>query len=804
MFLAASTAFVSFSSGPSVAAAAKQASAKAPTRRALLVGINNYKTLSPGSRGAFDSLNGPLKDVEELAKLLESRYGFKRENIHILPEKEATHDGILAAIQRYLIDQAAPGDECLFFFAGHGSFIINSKSAQSNRQDETLVPIDYVRSITKKEEFKDLRDKELAQYFNRALDKGIVLTVIADSCHSGSIARGDTTIKARSLGGEKFDLAEPPSASENKRPGDRGALIFSAALAEQIAWESEYNGVARGDFSHALIEVLSSPSAEMLTAEQVFQQVAARMKSRGLAQEPNLDANSDRRRRTLFGSPTSYSTGRPIFVVRGVDVAKGEVTLDKGRAFGITEGSELIQKTSIAAGARPVRLRITNATEMTSSVAKPVTPAEIRKVKVGDTFEQDKWAASKDSIQIWLPPANLSAAEVKRIAQEMAKLRASDRIQIVDDPTQQVATHRLYFDGTNWKLDLPSGASENLGRAPTAQAVIEKSSATSNGKARLFVSLPLFSELRSRIKLGPGTAKSAVNIAASESGATYKLIGRATDGGASIEYAWVLPGAIKAETEAEALARGSSNGTSTEPKPSPLPPITDWVKVGDDAEALAKAAGELEDLALRLNKISGWVTLQAPLGSGTLDPLFPFRLTVLKRDGTPAGDKLLENETYQLALVADQTAAQSGRMEKRWVYVFSIDKNGNSSLLYPADVGVGNQYPKEADGQLQLAIPPLAEFKVVGPSDGGVLGPETYILLATTERLADPVALEFEGVRTPEEIRNNRVATKGERGENSPLEELLTGIGSVARSAKVTRTSANWSIQQLFFVSVPK
>jgi hypothetical protein len=811
--------------GRFVAAAAIQARAgtKAPTRRALLVGINNYDRLHQppssretrsgrGSESPLDSpklfghLDGPLNDVQEIAKILELRRGYSRENIHLLPEKEATHDGILAAIQRYLIDEAAPGDECFFYFGGHGSFIINSKSEQPNKQDETIVPIDYVRPIQSRDQVKDIRDKELVQYFNRALDKGIVLTVIVDSCHSGSIARGDNTVRARTGPAGQFDIAEPPPADpdRSRKPADRGALILSAALAEQPANEREYDGVYYGDFTRALTEVLSSASADVLTAEQFFQQVSARMRSRGIPAEPSLDANNDRRKRTLFGSPASNTARPQILACVRVDLVKGDVLLDKGRAFSITEGSEFIQKTGIALGAGSVRLRITKA-EMTGSVAAPIPSAGIRKVKVGDTFEQDKWAASKDSISIWLPPSSLTAAEVKRVAQEMASLRDSDRVRIVDDPTREVATHRLYFDGTDWRLDLPAGASENLGRAPAAQAVIEKAGATPNNKARLFVSLPLINELKDRIKLGPGTPKNAVNLASSENGASYKLIGRSADGGASIEYCWVLPGAIKAETEAERLARQSGlTSSEPEPKPSPLPPITDWVKSGDNSETLSATARRLEDLALTLNKISGWVTLQAPQDSATMDSPFPFHLTLLNRDGTPVRDKLIEDETYQVALVADKTAPQGGSTEQRWVYVISIDKYGRTSLLYPTDVGIGNQYPKLVDNKPQFDVPPLGLFQVVGPSNGGVLGPETYILLATRERLADAKALEFEGVRTAEETRSDK-ASRGAPGQAaSPLDDLLEELGSVSRSAVPKTTAANWSVQQLFRVSVPK
>ena len=50
--------------------------------------------------------------------------------------------------------------------------------------DETIVPADAASGAF------DIRDKEIARLCNQVVDKGILLTAIFDSCHSGSIARG--------------------------------------------------------------------------------------------------------------------------------------------------------------------------------------------------------------------------------------------------------------------------------------------------------------------------------------------------------------------------------------------------------------------------------------------------------------------------------------------------------------------------------------------------------------------------------------------------------------------------------------
>lgn len=788
----------------------RDAQARTPTRRALLVPIGNYPR--PGARAArppgngskiasqkpssrdsvsdeaieiFKPLSGPGNDAKALKALLIARYGFKAENVHELPEAEATHDGILRAIQRYLIDEAAPGDECFFYYSGHGSNIRNSLSDQGNGQDETIVPIDFVRPVTRKEDIRDIRDKELARYFNRALDKGVVLTALFDSCHSGSIARGDVTVKAGPS--ITFDIAEPPV--KEPAPMERGALILSAALAGQSALEQNYDRVVHGDFTYALLEVLKRPDAESFTAEQVFQQIAAIMKGKGVQAQPNMDANGARRKRNLFGSLSGAHESQRLFSVVRIEKNGKGIVLDKGEAYGVTEGSELVSKN----GSPQIRLRITSVPEMSRSIAEPVRLADLDRIKSGDLFIQDRWAASPKDIQIWMPGSALSRIDVRALAKEAAALRASRAFQVISDPTRDSFTHRLFHDGKIWKMDLPSGATIDIGREASAQTLREKTGVGAD--ARLFISLPLFKALRDTISLGPGTKKDVVKITSDERAAVYKLVGRSVDG-EKIEYAWVLNGAIRAETEWErtgAMSSGAS-ASSKPSKPSPLPLITDWVAAGEDADAIRTAANQLEDFALRLNKISGWITLTSPPEAEGVETRFPYKLVVHKDDGTPVGEdgRMVEDGIYRIVLVGDKRELESRtQLIPQFVYVFSIDGKGDSSLLYPSDRGIGNEFPK-ADRAPSIV---LTRFRIRGEQRGGVLGPETYILLTTREPLSDPGALESEGVRTRGESRGERT---------SPLERLLENIDVQSRSPGKLNTPANWTVQQLFMQSIPK
>jgi len=86
---------------------------------ALLVGVNKYPNLPPEFQ-----LNYAVNDVEEFAKLLIEEFGFPKENIKVLKDKDATKENILYHLSN-LTDtkRIAKEDRTLIFFSGHGQTI---------------------------------------------------------------------------------------------------------------------------------------------------------------------------------------------------------------------------------------------------------------------------------------------------------------------------------------------------------------------------------------------------------------------------------------------------------------------------------------------------------------------------------------------------------------------------------------------------------------------------------------------------------------------------------------------------------
>ena len=293
------------------------APASAQTKRALLIGIDTYeatgKTISkpPGSTPRTDSagasrwelprwgnLDGSLNDVDTVRQLLASpKYGFAENNIHVLEEAQATRENILQAMKKFLLEEPARGDTVVFYYAGHGSQRFNSLTDKPFHLDETIVPSDAGSGVF------DIRDKEIARLFNQIVDKGILLTAIFDSCHSGSIARGipvGSQGKARFLAYDPRDAADPPDQGPGGKPAARpedrsgGAIVLSATQHDQSAMEwSGMDGKPHGAFTVALLDALQTLPANS-SAQDIYKRVKVLLLGMGVPQQPDLGGPVER------------------------------------------------------------------------------------------------------------------------------------------------------------------------------------------------------------------------------------------------------------------------------------------------------------------------------------------------------------------------------------------------------------------------------------------------------------------------------------------------------------------------------
>ena len=359
-------------------------------------------------------------------------------------------------MQKYLVDVPQKGDTVVFYDASHGSLRVNSKgnkltvlvSGQYVHADSTLVPSDAYKGGY------DVRDREMTRIFNAALDKGIHLTVIFDSCHSGGISRGiGPMYRERALAFDPRDIDEAPDTLPNGQPRpaptqrtDNPALVFSAAQQDQTAKEmptpADRHRAARR-FHGRLLQALQALPADT-PASLVYERVKAVLEGSNVPdQEPDLDATAARREQPLFGGAAAKSDKIRAAALGTND--DGSVSLDIGRASGLGVGSEFTATTPNSAGQK-VQLRITSLDGLARSSAADRQPGR-REGCSRRHLRAHKWIpADNPPLLVWLWPANLSRGPDSRRGRASAGFRRRSRLRSrrrAVDPRPQLGRHEL-------------------------------------------------------------------------------------------------------------------------------------------------------------------------------------------------------------------------------------------------------------------------------------------------------------------------------------------------------------------------
>lgn len=789
------------------------------SRRALLIGINTYQPAGTTAEhpagciygrcelGVFENLEGSVNDAQAMADLLTSpKFGFPAANVALLtnpaPPKprpgvtilsadQTTRDGILAAMQKYLVDLPQPGDTVVFYDASHGSLRVNSKGTKLQvyaggklvHADSTLVPSDAYKGGF------DVRDREMTRIFNAALDKGVHLTIIFDSCHSGGATRGiGPKYRERSLAYDPRDINEAPDTGPDGKERiaptertDNAALVFSAAQQDQTAKESpppDTVNEPHGAFTAALVEALQVLPADA-PAAVVYQRVKAVLEGNGVSdQEPDLDANAKRRQEPLFGGKAAGSDKVLTAALKTDD--DGAVWLDIGRVSGVGKGSEFVAVATSGQSAG-VKLRVTDLKGIARSTAEVVTPAGA-KVAPGEIFAlSNLMPPQTDPLLFWLWPT-LPADAITAAA---AQIKAAGITSVVD-PAEQIWTHILSWDGTNWVLEQPRpgvaskpGDAANLDKSATPaiklgpQLTAEALKQHLHPDARVWVNLPVPSEMANKLALSD--AQSAVQAAKDLAGANYLLTGVLTEDG-SPAYAWFHKSDFAAGPRTE-IKKDHSPGCSTD---SPYPVRSDWT-VLSDASRVDAVGKKLNDYALRLGKVHGWLTLQDS-ATGVSSETYYHLALVHASDGSPlSGDQAAQpGDRIQMKLESDDRV-----VDPRWVYVFDIDCRGAGTLLYPLDYAE-NQFPNGGADDRKFVLPHSRVLTVQQP-----YGTDTLIMLSTAQPLPDPSALNFDGV-----------ATRGTRGIDTPLQRLLNNASSSTRGLGEALPT-DWGITVTKLHSIP-
>ncbi|MCX6282243.1 MAG: caspase family protein [Bacteroidetes bacterium] len=723
-----------------------------PNQRALVIGIDRY---NPDSiQGRWHNLDGCKNDAISVRALLIARYNFPASSIDTLYNQQASRASILKSFNR-LLDKSNPGDIAVIYYAGHGSQVKNSKSAEEDKMDESMVPADSYKGE------KDIRDKELAIMFNKFADKGVLLTILYDCCHSGSIGRGNPTEKPPKYRNQEPDLSydanDPTTCTP---PEDKGVLIMSASQDFEFASEQrDENHIPHGAFTIALIQSLSSLPVSS-SANDIFSSVRSILKYNGKLQEPVLAGTPERKKETIFGIEKGALSGKTLIAVLGLD--KESVQLQGGIVLGINVNSELINK----AITPNIKLKVVKI-EGLNKCRAIVTKGKLTDIKPGNLFELSNWCTPAGAVlKVYIPPTDLSYDQIKNLAEGFSKLGNDKEYSWVTDPAKDAPTHSVFFSNGKWYIGLPDGKVVDLGPNPDIKII--RKSLTAGSK--LYVSLPppkeLVQLLKERYKYD-----NAVEPVTNASDAQYFLTGRYMNG--KLEYAYSVP---------QVSVKDSSFANT-------MPIRTNYFTFDNNETSIKINADSLAEYSLRLAKIKAWLVLSGPPDEGS----FPFHLGI-KNAKTK---KIISNnsdvrlgDTLGFVLVTDINNLNQWDRSRKYIYVFSIDSKGKMTLYFPRKgSSVENKMPSlDQNGQPfnESNIGRFPSFIITEP-----LGLDTYIMIASDEPIPNPDVLNQEGV-----------LSRGDRGPGNGGLQSLLNVGTRSRGEMIT--PSDWGIQKIVLKSISK
>lgn len=191
---------------------------------AILIGNQNYE------HDGWEDLLTPHKDVDEISKILETRYNFETTVL-----KDVRNDEFRIALYE-VTSKMGERDNLLIYFAGHGQLF-----ADANRA--FWEPIDS----TPNRPFKSIENEYIKQVLVQSSAKKVL--VIADSCYSGTLTRSPISVLS-----EKNLSPEARTAHIKDIIGQRSRIAFTSGGVQPVA---DNGGDGNSIFASALIQELN-------------------------------------------------------------------------------------------------------------------------------------------------------------------------------------------------------------------------------------------------------------------------------------------------------------------------------------------------------------------------------------------------------------------------------------------------------------------------------------------------------------------------------------------------------------------
>ena len=246
-------------------------------KKAMCVGINNYV-------GSVNDLQGCVNDANDWDNLLRS-FGFETE---VILDAQATKANIINKFDN-LVTSAQAGDVIVFTYSGHGTSVMDTSGDEPDGYDEALYVYDGV-----------LLDDALRASIQN-LKSGVHLTVISDSCFSGTVTRlmaeSDTRGKTRYVETDRV----PPGTKRVRAflaEEDMAEVLVSGCADDEYSYDAYINGRWNGAMSANAIDIIEAKPDQ--TYNEFYDLLRDMLPSREYPQTPQLEGSAVNKRRNLF------------------------------------------------------------------------------------------------------------------------------------------------------------------------------------------------------------------------------------------------------------------------------------------------------------------------------------------------------------------------------------------------------------------------------------------------------------------------------------------------------------------------
>jgi hypothetical protein len=249
------------------------------TKKALCIGINDY----PGTQ---NDLQGCVNDCDEWSKILQQKFGFGY--VRRIVNSGATIANVKAAMSK-LISSAKAGDILAITYSGHGSSVADYNGDEPDGRDETLYLYDG-----------NLVDDDIKAILS-GIPAAVNLTIICDSCHSGTVTR--LTAEEMAQGPKPrymppVDVHEATIMSSLPVKGrafsedDMKEILLAGCKNTEYSYDASFDK-PMGAFSYYATQILWQETG--LTYEQFYQKLMGKLPNQQYPQTPQLEGRNKTR-----------------------------------------------------------------------------------------------------------------------------------------------------------------------------------------------------------------------------------------------------------------------------------------------------------------------------------------------------------------------------------------------------------------------------------------------------------------------------------------------------------------------------